>query len=508
MSSFLNAYLLDIPAAYLPVQMQNRFVGHLTANGWQLLAQVDGSYSDLIPPAGESIGSGTFREVVRLHFPNNTTMTIGSYQACIANAYGQAIRLTAKTAGAVAAGVTINGVTVLGAVGSAGSSANDNLRALYYALRDSVDPVITDWTFDYNNADVLVCTRKTIAAPVACSGNANVTYADHGRPVLAGARSGRATIDATYGYSVTVDLTNGFAYYMVVFSRSIVLGTKCLSGTYGPVFASYSDHADAVAAVPAGGLCSPIELWVGKCDEASGKAYAKPTHWWAIGYAYFSKLEADATTTTIGSTADDGDAHPFTYGIAPGVPTDAWLTFDNGFGNSYPREMLFGELSNQDLGGANDFRMNGAFKVSPVRSDNASEYYNVANNFTYRFISGANLVDVYKWHGTDSNEACVYSQVYPALASYPTLAQNLDATTAYPSIALSSVAGLPGQGSLIFGGEGFDYTGLAGNSVTGVTRGANGTAQSRHFIGDTAFPVTWFLKVNNGALCCGPLKPV
>jgi hypothetical protein len=100
------------------------------------------------------------------------------------------------------------------------------------------------------------------------------------------------------------------------------------------------------------------------------------------------------------------------------------------------------------------------------------------------------------------------SQIQPAPSTYPTLAQALDATTDYPSILLSSTAALPPAGGVIIGMEAFTYAGTSGgNTPTGVTRGANGTTQHRHFVGDVVSPVTWFLKVNNGAICCGVNKP-
>jgi hypothetical protein len=101
------------------------------------------------------------------------------------------------------------------------------------------------------------------------------------------------------------------------------------------------------------------------------------------------------------------------------------------------------------------------------------------------------------------------AQIMPAPSTYPTLAQALDATTAYTSILLSSTDALPPAGGVIIGTEEFTYTGTSGgNTLTGVTRGADGTTQHRHFVGDVASPVTWFLKVNNGAICCGANKPV
>ena len=112
MSDHLASYYDTIPLGYTITQMQNVLVGNLTTNGWQLLAQSDGAYSDLIPPSTETIGTDKFREVTRIHFSSNTAIVIGGgYQVCIADAYPQSIRLTALTAGAVTPSVTIGGVT-------------------------------------------------------------------------------------------------------------------------------------------------------------------------------------------------------------------------------------------------------------------------------------------------------------------------------------------------------------------------------------------------------------
>lgn len=508
MSTYLASYLDSIPLGASILDMQNTLVGNLTANGWQLLAQVNGDHSDLIPPATETIGTSKFREVVRIYFPNNTTITIGSYQVCIADAYPQSIRLTAKTAGAVQAGVTINGVTVLGAMGSAGSSANDNLQALYYALMDSTDPTITAWSFFYDGNGTLICTAKTPAAMVACSGNANVNYFAHAQSVLAGARSGFANIDATYGYSVTVDLTNGFVYYMDVFSRTFTLSTKCLSGVTGPIFASYADHTEALAVTPAG-PCTPMELWVGRSDAASGLATARSTHWFGIGTRYFQWAVPAVETTTTVNPLSYGDSHPFTGAIGTNQVSDVCNGYCNGATLGSGDPVNFGELTAVNSTPGTFSTTLASYRIAPVMASALAWPNTVTYSYTYRFMEAVNLPDIRKWHGTEPNETSVICYVQPALASYPTLAQALDATTAYSSILLSSTAGLPSQGTVIIGSEEITYTGTSGgNTLTGTTMGANGSPRARHFVGHTVYPGTWFLKVNNGAVCCGPTKPV
>ena len=514
MSTYLGAALDSIPLGYTILQMQNAIVGQLTSRGWQLLAQVDGDHSDVIPPVTETIGTSTFREVVRLYFPNNTTLTIGSYQACIANAYPQSILLTAKTAGAVQAGMTINGVTVLGAVGSSSSTANQNLQALYYALMDSVDPTIQGWSYSYNGADKLICTAKVPAAMVACSGNGNVTYSALGASVLAGARSGFVNNDVGQGYSVTVDLTNGFVYYMDIFSRSFKLGTRCLSGIYGPIFASYMDHATALAWVPDATQCTPIELVIGQQYDAISYS-GKVTHWWSIPAGYGTRaIPAVETTYMMGNGENAPEFNPWSGRGTPLQVTDSPLNLTQFYGSQLLSkmmgELIFNACANVTSGNAIPY---GKYKVLPVGSvsksiaDLSFASYGCYQN-CLRFTPEFSLPDIALWSGTEPNESAGMGQVVPAPSSYPTLAQALDATTAYSSILLSSTAGLPSAGAVIIGTEEITYTGLSGNSITGTTMGANGTARSRHFVGHVVSPVAWFLKVNNGAFCCGPNKPV
>lgn len=510
MSQLLAPYYDSIPASYLPVQMQNLFVGNLTANGWQLLAQVDGSYSDVIPPATETIGTSKFREVVRIYFPDNVTVKIGSYQACIADAFAQSILVWQKTGGAVQAGVTIDGVSVLGAMGSAGSSSQDNLRALYYALKDSTNPTIQGWDYWYDGGDNLVCTNKTITTNKVCSGNANVNYTNLASSVRSGARSGYVNVDVNYAYGVTVDLTNGFVYYMDVFSRSFKLGTKCNSGSYGPVFAYYADHATALAAMPAGGNCTPIELIVGIDDEVSGKAYCRPTHWWAIPTRYSSQTMSNVDYFVSCPPYAIDDCHPFTGATLPRVPSDAGLSYWNGSSRAIQDTVIFREMGGSDAQSSSN---QGAyqFKLVPVSSLGVVVAQYGLNCFSIRFQPPQVLADIYKWNGTEPIETSALGASVPvpgALGSGLTLQQALDDTTSYTTFTLSSTSGLNATGGGFFiGSEFFTYTGLSGTSPTGVQCAQEGTARRRHFVGDPVQPAMWFLKINGGAICSGNQKP-
>lgn len=510
MSAPLAYYANGIPLGYTILQVQNELVGNLTTNGWQLLAQVDEDHSDVIPPVTETIGTSKFREVVRIYFPDNVTIKIGSYQVCIADAFAQSFTLKALTAGAVAAAITINGVTVTGATGSSGSTANDNLKALFYALRDSADSTILGWDFWYNGANVLIGTCRTAAAAVTVSGAANVTYSPLGAPVLAGARSGFVNVDVNYAFPVTTDLTNGFVYYMEVWSRSFSISTKCLSGFTGRVYASYIDHADALASLPASGFCTPIELVVGSgAVTTSGNCHL--THLWTIGTAYGNK-DITSSENAVNLEPYDGtpDWHPFLGMGIPDTPMDSGLAY-----GSYAGAAAYGDLyQTLDFCLLNAYYGNNFETAYKVLTVGLGAYaFNTPRQASVRFFPAMNLKDIYQWNGSEPNESVAMTTLVSPVGVNNvglTLEQAIDGTSTYATVLLNGVTGLSASGgSFVIGIEEFTYTGLSGgNTATGVSRAQNGTVMARHFVNDVVEPVVWFLKINNAAICCGPNKPV
>ena len=511
MSTFLNPYTDSIPMGYSPAQALDVITGHLTANGWQVIGSSPGAWADLIPPSGEAIGNAKFREVVRIYVANDK-FTIGSYQQCIADAFPQSIRLTAKTAGAVAASVTIDGVTVTGAAGTSSSTANDNLRALYYALKDSADPVIQGWEHWYNGTDTVICSNKAITTAKAVTVNANVTLAALDAPVLSGAVSNWACITGDHAPWVSLDLANGTIYFLSVFTRSFVLGTKTLAGSSGAIFAAYLDHAQAMAQLPDSPRCSPIELLVGGIGDDIDKGWCKPTHYWAIGSKYSGGVAVSATiqTALAGSSNPTGEWHPFTGGGVPGAPQDCTTSYSVFQSSPWPTAL---EISAGLVGGvytAGVVNIGGA-SVAPMGCRGHWHQTSASYAASARWTGIMLLPDVFKWVGSEPNETCAISVplAHPGLNGVGiTLQQALDATTAYTSILLSTVTGLPSAGSVVIGLEEFSYTGTSGgNTLTGAARAQNGTVAARHFVGDVVQPVTWFLKHNTGALMFGGTKP-
>lgn len=122
------------------------------------------------------------------------------------------------------------------------------------------------------------------------------------------------------------------------------------------------------------------------------------------------------------------------------------------------------------------------------------------------------LPDIYKWIGGSApNETACLASPQPAVGVNGegiTLEEALDASSTYSTLLLSTVTGLDPAGVVIIEKEAFTYTGISGgNTLTGVSRGANGTTKVRHFVDDQVEPGTWFMKLNGAAMCCGPTQP-
>ena len=205
-----------------------------------------------------------------------------------------------------------------------------------------------------------------------------------------------------------------------------------------------------------------------------------------------------------------GDFNPWTGHGSPYKPTDSINCYTGYATHSYvtanPPQILavLGLATDSDLDPVSNI-----FKIMPLAFAGNILYssYQAGNRFMRSFL----CPDIHKWSGTEPNEASCVAHLMPPIGtngSGTTLAQAMDDITMYNSLTVSDTSGLPAQGTVVVGAEAISYSGLSGgNTLTGCTRGANGTTKIRHFIGDTLKIATWFLKINNGALCWGASAP-
>lgn len=109
MSTFLSPQPFGIPAGATQATIQSTMDGKLTGQGWQRITYDTVNFiSDFIPPVSETTGDGRFRQVARIYY-NTADISISMYDYPITNSMSQMYRLWNKTAGAVAAAVSITG---------------------------------------------------------------------------------------------------------------------------------------------------------------------------------------------------------------------------------------------------------------------------------------------------------------------------------------------------------------------------------------------------------------
>lgn len=505
MSTFL-AYRTNLFAASTPAgTIQSTIDGYLTAQGWQRITYDSVNFiSDFIPPVSETIGDGKIRQVIRITY-STSAINVGMYDQSLGNIQGQMYRLYSATAGAVTVSATINGV-LISATGTTGNTASQNLRLLYDALKSSADPSITDWVYTLipgvGGSDSILMERKTISATLITITQSNVIGATFSDPVTAAYAPARNTGLATPGngftQAITLDNTNGWYLYMDIFSRSFKISSKTVTAFYGPVFAGYMPNADALAMVPSSPYCHIAEgYWgssvAGSASAPNGAGTVLFTHAWGFTNNWYYSSSGAWNNGFVNPMG--GFQGPMLQDVIAGSPSTG--------SSMYPLAATPGGFG-QPLSVYTQL-----YRFSVY---NAACYSNTYQTSTSPGVNmdvmtpGTMLEDVFLSTTNDQSETTCAAPL--AAPTGITLQQNLDATTAYTSILLSTVTGLATAGIVLLDSEVFLYTGVSGgNTLTGVTRGYNGTPQAAHYIGDSAKQGGWFVKMNGGYIFAGLARP-
>ena len=466
------------------------------------------NFIDIIPPAADElgpnlIGNSDAFEVLRLTF-TGTNIYFTSLQY-LKTSTPQVIALWEKTGGEVYGSLTLNGTTVNGATGLVGSTAKQNLRALYEAIRQDVDPSFTDWTWEYQtpspqNADDgfdYIYGIKTVpSAFIPMSTNSNVYGGMVSGPciVLSQPMPQPLNIFDASSTVLTIDLISGFVYYLSVCSRGIGLAIKTNTAFYGPIHACYANNAEMLTTIPNTGFglkCNPIELLIGWDDVAANSGSgARTAHAWAV---------SNQTVRGIGN-CNTNYPYEATCGTAFGFGRVRDKIHDYFFHSGYYQPgnvSLFGSglFSGGSLVG-NDYQIH--------RVNCVTETIGSGDTSITPIIPALNINDWYKFVGTATDEAL--------LLVADTLVTSTATTILYPAdiaLTIASTTGFQSAGYIVIEGEIIQYTGLSGgNTFTGCTRGVYGTTATTHFIGDLVCQGMWFTKINGGALLCGYAKPV
>jgi len=208
------------------------------------------NFFDLIPPATETIGNSYYKDVVRIWISSTGTFHVSPIQELM-TALPQLFMFDTPVAGAVTLSITINSVTV-SYTGTAPNTALQNARGLYEALKNSADSNFTAWNWYWLNAlssttgaGPIMAVRNS-AVPNITVTSANITTRYRGSYCATGPQGS----DFVSGYSATLDISNGFIYYLQVNSRGLGLAFKTNAGFSGPYHMCYGSNADALAQIP------------------------------------------------------------------------------------------------------------------------------------------------------------------------------------------------------------------------------------------------------------------
>ena len=467
------------------------------------------NYLDVLPPVSEAIGNTTAREALRIEIPSVGTSISFKPTVQLLTNIKQVIAIQPKTAGNVQAGVTINGITILQSAGTmnAGNTAIQNHRYLYEAIKASTDPNFTDFNWEYQNVAAqnandpntwILGTKKTDGrvTPVA---NANVYAYIQGDDVIAPQMQwrGSSPYSGPNGGSVTIDLVNGFIYYLQVCARGIAFATKTNAAYYGPIHACWGDNAKALAAIPSTGWAlpvMPIELVVGADNAAtSTDSYGYLAHWWGMASTGSGMLQ---------TLTSNNSGHPFSLMSVRHKIMD-WMSDNSTYSPLNTVVGLYGSnffVSGVD-GTGNDFQ------IHRVGMNGEGSFYQSnqsPNSGTLRCVSPIlDIQDWYKFVGVAADEALIL-----VADTITTTQLTTDLSAAANTVTVASTTGFATSGYVVIESEIIQYTGVTPTSFTGCTHGKFATVATNHYNGDSVAPGLWFTKINGGALYCGTSKPV
>lgn len=453
-------------------------------------------FIDIMPPVTETIGNATAREFIRITVGGSTILFRPMQELLQAM---PAVWEFTSAAGAVTSSLTINGVTV-SYVGITGNTQMQNSRGLFEACRNSVDANFTAYTWNWVNWEGYFAAYRT--TPVLQS-----TTAITGSNVTIYNKSGFCSPQPQYccttlaTNSITMDLTNGFIYYLQVNARGIALATKTNVGYYGPIHAVYGDNASAVAQTPTAYIpvtpCTPIELLIGTDDVATSTgATARVSHWWgSCQTSYLGPQNPNATYTSCNMWTGSGInlyASDYSTDSYDGNPS-SYVSI----ASSLVTMRSEGIFTGGDSGVG--------FRIHRLVADPDTVWSYCYNSSYYARAWGPvyNNLDWYRITGTLTDEQLV---MIPGTDAITYCTSNVLTTDVV--INVNSTTGFLSTGFIVIEGEVIQYTGITSTSFTGCTRAKYSTTAMNHYINDKVNIGQWFVKINTGLLFAGYLKPV
>lgn len=453
-------------------------------------------FIDVIPPVTETIGNSVTKEEVRLEF-TTTTINIRPVQELL-TAFPQLYTWDTAVAGAVTLSITINGI-IVSYTGTSGNTAIKNARGLYGAVKASTDSNFLAWDFLWTPTLLsltagfyFMATKKVATANITIT-SSNITTRAKGTSAAPQVQRGLLT----QPYTLTIDMVNGFIYYLQVHSRGLALAIKTNAGFYGPCHMCYGSNSAALSQVPISDISAipltPIELIVGYDDIISNTgAFGRITHWWMMAPDYSSPFDASSFD------GEDGNycSSIFTKHVNSGQLSDLMS------GAAYGWALILVTMRSEGMFSDTD---NGTlFPVHRVAADPEPGYsYVIGGSVQCRGVGPVYTgLDWYRYVGTLANEQLVLSTSNDFTTTFTSNALATDVT-----LNVVSTTGFPTAGYLVADGEVIQYTGITATQFTGCTRGKYATTALLQYAGAAVNIGMWLVKINTGLLFAGYSKP-
>lgn len=462
---------------------------HLVGAGWQIYADTpvpaQGSRGSFVflPPASEATGNELAVDVARLAFTGTElTLTPG---VMVRTPPRQEITLFMGNYGTLNGPdhtfILFNGRKIAAAPGTFTVGSQVELATRFVGVLKADAEVNAAYFIQQRDAFVYL-TRRT-------EGGATITgspyiYAYHSQPPHP---AGTIILYEELARSIPIDLANSFAYYLSVFSRSVVIATETVSGYYGPLAASWADNAAALKGCPPG--CFPVELLTGRQSSSNNVVSFAPGNdlTFAQGYGHLLGIGGNAVRALSPSVsgAETGAAIQSLVNTRISGGGLVYLVGFAGAGNRALMPFAVGSVATPDL------------------NVESSTYY---NGWT---VGGTSVAPGYAFPDLTYAMQKAPAQLKLALVGNSVDRRTLAAPLAADavSLTLTNGAGLPQAGTLLIGDEVLRYAAREGNTVTGLTRGAYGTTAVAAAAGDAALPGGWYVRFNDAMIYAGAVKP-
>ena len=505
-SKFLgfHNYLMDLGKS-VP-DMKDELKGHITRAGWRVITDTyDAGPNvctlDVIPPATEGVGNAVGRDVTRFVFYGDKIRVFPAFQTFKQRARVIDISVNTNLYGTQSAfypHLSVGGVEVIGVCpdGNRYYGAADARDALYAALL-AQPAAIQGWvvTLPYNGGEAFMrFTEPTFGAGGALLAGNKTTVRD----VVNDSAPGTVTAPP-FGYTdLLVDLAGGWVYFLSILSRSIVLASLTNTATSGPVFASYTDHNAALASTPDG--CFPVELLAGSIAGNVGN----------------DRVMRPGLTRNSGVTMRFAHTYAFTKSGGHG----------NGPDNNYYQRSALTPGATATMSSRQPIDV---FLAADYQ-DAFQESFCLVGPSVYRFYTDtcSGTLTTPTLYGTIYGSDATISPFVPGY-SFPDVQANLsavqnftlvlatresDARTLAAAIGAADVAltlldgsNLPPKGAVTLRSEIIEYDTVAGNTLSGLTRGRYGTTAQAYAAGQDVVPGDWVMRIGNMMMPCGPVKP-